>query len=161
LGAGAGQASNDEHLRLALFSTLLTAWQLDNGSLSQPGKPVASDGGIRSWLVEPLYQGHNIAGVLAAFSSRLDAFAELDSAKLHSFSDVLAQALARAAALRSAASAALEPAQLLQLIEQMIPGLQRMVGKDEFWAGSLGGVQKSDSDDASSSVLKAESAEEM
>jgi len=54
LGAGVGQASNDERLRLALFSTLLTAWRLNNGPLSQLGKPVASDGAIRSWLVEPL-----------------------------------------------------------------------------------------------------------
>jgi hypothetical protein len=161
LGAGAGQASNDEHLRLALFSTLLTAWRLDNGSLRQPGKPVVSDGAIRSWLVEPLHQGDNIAGVLAAFSSRVEAFAELDSAKLHSFAEVLAQALAKAATLRSTESTAPDPAQLLELIEQMIPGLRRMVGKDEFWAGSLGGDQKSNSDDAFRSVRNAESAEEM
>ena len=161
LGAGAGQASNDERLRLALFSTLLTAWRLSEGSLTQLGKPVASDGGIRSWLVEPLYQGHNIAGVLAAFSSRLDAFAELHSAKIHSFADVLAQALAKAAAWSSADSTALEPAQLLQLIEQMIPGLRRMVGKDEPWTDLISGVQKADSADALPSVLNTESAEEM
>jgi hypothetical protein len=160
LGAGAGQASNDERLRLALFSTLLTAWGLNNGSLRQLGKPVGSDGGIKSWLLEPLHQGHNIAGVLAAFSSRVDAFAELDSAKLHSFADVLAQALTEAAASRSTESTALEPAQLLQLIEHMIPGLQRMVGKDELRTDSLGGVQKSDSDDSIPSMRNAESTDE-
>jgi Sel1 repeat len=161
LGAAAGQASNDERLRLALFSTLLTAWRLDNGSLGRLGKPVGSDCGIGSWLVEPLYQGHNIAGVLAAFSFRLDAFAELDSAKLHSFADVLAQALTKAAALHSRESTAPEPAQLLQLIEQMIPGLRRMVGKDESWSDSIGGVGNSDSGVALRSVLNEESAEEM
>src|SRR5215469_4180546 len=69
LGAGAGKASNDERLRLALLSTLLTSWRLSKGSLIPVGQPVASDGEIKSWLVEPLYQGHNVAGVLAAFSA--------------------------------------------------------------------------------------------
>lgn len=161
LGSGAGQASNDERLRLALLSTLLTSWRLSEGSLTQVGKPVGSDGGIKSWLVEPIYQGHNLAGVLAAFSSRLDAFAELDSAKIHSFADVLAQALTKAAAAGSE-NTALEPALALQLIEQMIPGLQHMVGSDQPWADSICGFQKTDFDhDPFPSVLNAESAKEM
>src|SRR6202008_4935594 len=45
LGAGAGQASNSERLRLALLSTLVTSWQVSEGSLTQVGKPAASDGG--------------------------------------------------------------------------------------------------------------------
>ncbi|HST11297.1 MAG TPA: hypothetical protein VLL05_13050 [Terriglobales bacterium] len=160
-GAGAGQASNDERLRLALLSTLLTSWRLSEGSLTQVGKPVASDGGIKSWLVEPLYQGHNVAGVLASFSSRLDAFAELDSAKIHSFADVLAQALTKVALASSAESPALEPALALQLIDQMIPGLQHMVGS-EPWTGSTCEFQETDSDyDPSPSVLNAESVNEM
>lgn len=162
LGAGAGQASNDERLRLALFSALLNAWRLGKGSLTQLGKPVVSGSGTRSWLVEPLYQEHKIAGVLAAFSSRLDAFTELHSAKIHSFADVLAQALRKAAASGSAENTGLEPAQALQLIEQMIPGLQRMVGKDEPWTDSIDGVQETDSAAAAfPSVLNAESADEM
>lgn len=146
-GAGAGQASNDERLRLALLSTLLTSWRFSEGSLTQMGKPVASDGGIKSWLVEPLHQGHNVAGVLAAFSSRLDAFAELDSAKIHSFADVLAQALTKAAAAGSAENTTQEPALALQLIEQMIPALQHIVGSDEHWTASTCEFQKTDSDD--------------
>jgi hypothetical protein len=162
LGAGTGQASNDERLRLALLSTLLTSWRLSNGSFAQVSKPVASDSGIKSWLVEPLYQGHNVAGVLAAFSSRLDAFAERDSAKIHLFADVLAQALTKAAAAGSAENTALEPALALQLIEQMIPGLQHMVGSDEPWTDSICGRQKTDSDyDPFPSVLNTESVEEM
>jgi hypothetical protein len=99
---------------------------------------------------------------LAAFSSRLDAFAELDSAKIHSFADVLAQALTKAAAAGSAKNTALEPALTLQLIEQMIPGLQHMVGSDEPWTDSICGFQKTDSDcDPFPSVLNAQSAEEM
>ena len=161
LGAGAGQASNDERLRLKLFSTLLTSWRLSKGSLTQMGKPVASGVGIKSWLVEPLYRGHNVAGVLAAFSSRLDAFAELDSAKLHSFADVLAKLLAKATSTGSAEYAALEPALVLQLIEHMIPGLQHMVGGREPGSGSISGSQKTNSDDDPlPSVLSAKSAEE-
>lgn len=146
-GAGAGHASNDERLRLALLSTLSSSWRLsDKGSLTHTGKPVASDGGIKSWLLEPLYQGRNVAGVLAAFSLRLDAFAEIDSAKIHSFADVLAQALTKAAAAGSAENSALEPASAMQLIEQMIPSLQRMVGSDESWTDSIGEFQNTDSD---------------
>lgn len=162
LGAGAGQASNDERLRLSLFSTLLTSWRLSQGSLIQVGKPVASGIGIKSWLVEPIYQGHNVAGVLAAFASRLDAFAELDSAKLHSFADVLAKSLTKAASAGSAENTALEPALVLQLIERMIPSLHHMVGGEEPRSDSISGSQKTNSDDDQfPSVLSAESADEM
>ena len=161
LGAGGGQASNSERLRLALLSTLLTSWQVSEGSLTQVGKPVASDGGIKSWLVEPLYKGQNVAGVLAAFSSRHAAFGELDSAKIHSFADVLAQALTKAGAAGSAKNTALEPASALQLIEQTIPGLRHMVDRDEPWTDSICGFQKTDSDyDPHPPVLKAELGEE-
>jgi Sel1 repeat/GAF domain len=158
-GAGAGQASNDERLRLTLLSTLLISWCLSEGSLTQVGKPVASNGGIKSWLVEPLFQGRNVAGVLAAFSSRLDAFAELDSAKIHSFAEVLEEALTKASAVGSVQSPALEPALALQLIEQMIPGLQHMVGS-EPWTASTCEFQQTDSDyDAFPPMLNAESVE--
>jgi hypothetical protein len=124
------------------------------------GKHVASGVGIKSWLVEPLYQGHNVTGVLAAFSSRLDAFAELDSAKIHSFADVLAKALTKAASAGSAGNTALEPALVLQLIEHMIPSLQHMVGSEEPRTDSISGSKKTNSDyDPFPSVLSAESAE--
>jgi hypothetical protein len=161
LGAGAGQASNDERLRLTLFSTLLTSWRLSKGSLPQVRKHVTSGVGIKSWLVEPLYQGRNVAGVLAAFSSRLDAFAELDSAKIHSFADVLAKSLTKAASAGSAENTALEPALVLQLIEHMIPGLQHMVGSEEPRTNSISESQKTNSDYSPLPlVLSAESAEE-
>ena len=162
LGAGAGKASNDERLRLALLSTLLTSWRLSKDSRIQVGKPVASGGGIRSWLVEPIYQGHNVAGVLAAFSSRLDAFAELDAAKIHLIADVLAQTLTKAAAAGFAKSTALEPALVLALIERMIPGLRNMVGGEGPWSDLIGGVQKTDSNyEPFPEVLNAESSREM
>ena len=159
LGAGAGQASNSERLRLTLLSTLLTSWRLSEGSLTQVVNPISSDGGINSWLVEPLYKGQNVAGVLAAFSSRHDAFAELDSAKLHSFADVLVQALTKVGVAGSAKNTALEPALALQLIEQIIPGLQHMVDRDEL---SICGFQKTDSDyDPLPPGLNAELVKEM
>ena len=161
-GAGAGKASNDERLRLALLSVLLTSWRLTKGFLVPVGKLAPSDGEIKSWLVEPLYQGRNVAGVLAAFSSKLDAFPELDSTKIHLLADVLAQALTKAMAGASVESTALEPALLLQLIEQMIPGLQRIVDRDTPWADSIAGIEKTDFDHrASLNVSSAESAQEV
>jgi len=162
LGAGAGQASNDESLRLTLFSTLLTSWRLSKGSLTQVGKHVAPGVGIKSWLVEPLYQGPNVAGLLAAFSCRLDAFAELDSAKIHLFADVLAKALTKAVSAGSAENTAVEPALVLQLIEHMIPSLRHMVGSEESRIDSISGSHKTNSDyDPFPSVLNTESAERM
>ena len=161
-GAGAGNASNDERLRLSLLSTLLTSWRLSKGSLAPVGKPVLSEGEIKSWLLEPLYQGRDVAGVLAAFSSRLNSFSKLDSTKIHLLADVLANALTKASAGASAESTAMEPALLLRLIEQRIPGLQHIVDRDTPWADSIARVQKADLDyRAALKVSNAESAREV
>ena len=137
--AGAGNASNDEGLRLRVISRLAISCQLSQDS-QFPGEPTASDtlydashgsGCAGSLFVEPVYQGHNIAGALAVFSDELDAFTERDAANVHVLAGVLAEALGKAAESGQQQSVALEPAAMLQLIERMIPALQRMLEGDE------------------------------
>jgi len=137
--AGAGNASNDEGLRLRVISRLANSCQLSQDS-QFPGEPTANDtlydashgtGCAESLLVEPVYQGHNVAGALAVFSDELDAFTERDAANVHVLAGVLAEALGKAAESGQQQSVALEPAAMLQLIERMIPALQRMLEGDE------------------------------
>jgi hypothetical protein len=145
--AGAGDASNDERLRLLLLSTLLTHWQLSKDGqklhVSPQGTGDVSDAGagpgeVRSWLVEPISQGSRIAGVLAAFSYKLDAFTQRDATKAGLLATVLAQALRKFAETGEGLGAGLEPATMLQLIEQMIPGLETIITRDESsWRSAL------------------------
>jgi hypothetical protein len=138
--AGAGSASNDERLRLEVISKLATSCQLSKDSLPRLGEPTATatvydashgPGCARSLLVEPIYQGHDIAGALAAFSDELNAFTDRDVADIHLLAHTLAQALSKAAEAGLAQSVALEPAAMLQLIERIIPALQRILESDE------------------------------
>jgi hypothetical protein len=137
--AGAGNASNDEGLRLRVISKLAISCQPNRDS-QLLGEPTASDtlydasdrtGCAESLLVEPVYQGHNVAGALAVFSDELNAFTERDAANIRVLADVLAQALSKAAEAGQQQSVALEPPAMLQLIERMIPALQRMLERDE------------------------------
>ncbi len=138
--AGAGNASNDERLRLEVISKLAIACQLSKKSLPRLGKPTAT-GTVydashgprcaKSLLVEPIYQGHEVAGALAAFSDELNAFTERDAANMHLLADVLAQALSKATEAGLRQSVALEPTAMLQLIDRIIPALQRMLENDE------------------------------
>ena len=138
--AGAGNASNDERLRLEVISKLAASCHLRKDSLFRLGKPTPIDpvydtspgpGWAKSLLVEPIYQGHNIAGALAAFSDELNSFTERDAANIRLIGDVLAQALSKAAEAGLGQSVALEPAAALQLIEHIIPALLRMLDSDE------------------------------
>jgi hypothetical protein len=138
--AGAGNASNDERLRLEVISKLANAWQLRKDSLPRLGNPTArvtvyetndDSGCAKSLLVEPICRGHHVAGALAVFSDEPDVFAEPDVTNLHLLADVLAQALSKAAEAGLQESVALEPAAMLQLIERIIPGLRRMLDNDE------------------------------
>lgn len=85
----------------------------------------------KSLVVAPIYQGHDIAGALAAFSDEPNAFTERDAANIHLLADVLGQALSKAAEKGLLQSVALEPAAVLQLIERIIPGLQRLLASEE------------------------------
>jgi GAF domain len=138
LYAGAGTASNDERLRLEVLSKLASACQLSQDSTSGLASPTAIGtgydardlGDANSLVVEPIYQGHNVAGALAVFSDECNAFSERAGANLPSLADLLAQALNKAAEAGLQDSVALEPAAMLQLIERIIPALQRMLESD-------------------------------
>ena len=151
--AGAGNASNDERLRLEVISKLVTSCQVSKDSLPCLGKPTAigkvydasySPGCAKSLLVEPIYQGHDIAGALAAFSDELNAFTERDAANIHLLADVLEQALSKATEAGLGQSVALEPKAMLQLIERIIPALQRMLESDENVRHSTHGFPQSE-----------------
>ncbi len=138
LYATAGTASNDERLRLEVLSKLVNVYHLSQDSASRFTNPIGmgtgydqtSSGDTNSLLVEPIHQGHNVAGVLAVFSDELNAFTESDVANLHFLADLLAQALNKAAEAALKESVALEPAAMFQLIERIIPALQRMLESD-------------------------------
>ncbi len=151
--AGAGNASNDERLRLEVISKLVTSCQVSKDSLPCLGKPTAigkvydasySPGCAKSLLVEPIYQGHDVAGALAVFSDELNAFTERDAANIHLLADVLEQALSKATEAGLGQSVALEPKAMLQLIERIIPALQRMLESDENVRHSTHGFPQSE-----------------
>jgi hypothetical protein len=138
LYAAAGTASNDERLRLEVISKLAGACKLSPNSASRllnqtaigTGYDASDSGDTNSLLVAPIPQGPTVAGALAVFSDECNAFTERDVANLHLLADLLGQALSKAAAAGLQESVALEPAAMLQLIERIIPALQRMLESD-------------------------------
>ncbi len=138
LYAGGGTASNDERLRLKVISKLASACQLSQDSASRlssrtaigTGYDTSDPGDPNSLLVEPIHQGHNVAGALAVLSEECNAFTQRDVANLHLLADLLGQALSKAAQARLQESVALEREAVLQLIERIIPALQRMLESD-------------------------------
>jgi hypothetical protein len=153
--AGAGNASNDERLRLEVISKLATSCQLSKDSLPRPGNLTAigtvydasnGPGCAKSLLVEPIYQGHAVAGALAAFSDELNAFTERDAANIHLLADVLEQALTKATEAGLGQSVALEPTAMLQLIDRIIPALQRMLESDANARNSTHGFLQSETE---------------
>ena len=168
--AGAGDASNDERLRLLLLSTLLTRWQLSKDGQKLHVRPQgtcdvsyasAGPAEVRSWLVEPISQASRIAGVLAAFSYELDAFTQRDATKAGLLATVLAQALRKFAETGESLGVGLEPAMTLQLIEQIIPGLQTIISRDESSWRSAPVFQQSDAaHDSSIGTTERRAAEE-
>jgi hypothetical protein len=146
--AGAGEASNDERLRLTVLSMLAAACRLSNHTGKQLGTRVEtcapSGAGLalghpRPVLIEPIRQGQKIAGVLAAFSSGLDKFTGRDADKIHLLADLLAQAQGRSAD-HASQYVALEPAAVLELVEGMIPALQKILSDDEGSGYSTDGL---------------------
>src|ERR1700746_1537896 len=138
LYAGVGTASNDERLRLEVISKLADACKLTQDSasrlLNQPaiatGYDASNSGDTNSLLVEPIHQGPNVAGALAVLSDKCNAFTERDVTNLHALADLLGQALCKAADAGLQESIALNHAAMLQLIERIIPTLQRMLESD-------------------------------
>jgi len=139
LYAGAGSASNDEHLRLEVISKLARTCRLSHHSASRSinrtpigtGYDVSDPHDTNSLLVEPVHQGQSVAGALAALSDECNAFTQRDVAHLHLLADLLGQALSKAAEAGLQESVILEPAAMFQLIDRIIPALERMLEKDE------------------------------
>jgi putative methionine-R-sulfoxide reductase with GAF domain len=138
LYAGAGTASNDERLRLEVISKLARACQLSQDSATRlanriainTGYDASDPGDTNSLLVEPIRQGQNVAGALAALSDECNGFTKRDAANLHLLAGLLGQALSKAAEAGLQESITLEPAALLQLIERIVPALQRILESD-------------------------------
>jgi hypothetical protein len=136
LYAGTGTASNDERLRLEVISKLASACQLSQDAASgrtaiDTGYDASEPGDANSLLVEPIHQGPNVAGALAVLSDECNALTERDGANLHLLADLLGQALSKAADSGLQESVTLEPAATLELIERIIPALQRMLESDK------------------------------
>jgi hypothetical protein len=97
--AGAGTSSDDEKLRLAVLSSLAGAWP--GKDKLGPGDPAFSVGdfgaGTTSLLVAPIYHGLEVAGALAAFTKRPDAFSGHNATTVRLLSGLLSHALRKAA----------------------------------------------------------------
>jgi hypothetical protein len=101
--ASAGTASDDEKLRLAVLSSLAGAWP---GS-RKPGQGEANaskqswvgdfGAGTTSLLVAPIYHGLEVAGALAAFTKRPDAFSGHNATTARLLSGLLSHALRKTA----------------------------------------------------------------
>ena len=103
--AGAGTASNDEKLRLAVLSSLASAWP-GNGrtvaGVSETSSPKQSwvanlDTGATSLRVAPIYHGREVAGALAAFTKRSDSISGHNTTTMRLLSGLLSHALRKAA----------------------------------------------------------------
>ncbi len=139
LYAGAGSASNDEGLRLEVISRLASTCQISQNSASRAANRTGIGTGYNandtddtnSLLVEPIHQGPNLAGAVAALSDECNAFTQRDIANLHLLADLMGQTLGKAAEAGLQESVTLEPAAMLLLIERIIPALERMLERDE------------------------------
>ena len=114
--AGAGTASNDERLRNAVLSRLVS----DEEDLSAVG----------SFLVAPIYQGPRIAGALAVFSENENCFSPSDLTKLRLLTGLLAQAVDKDANARLRHQVSLERAVVLNVIGAVVPSLAGLVGSN-------------------------------
>jgi hypothetical protein len=98
--AGAGTASDDEKLRLAVLSSLAPAWPSKGNPEQDSSKQswVADFGaGATSLLIAPIYHGLEVAGALAAFAKRPDAFSGHNATTVRLLSGLLSHALRKAA----------------------------------------------------------------
>jgi Sel1 repeat len=105
--AGAGTASNSEKLRLAVLSSLASAWRGNGRPIDGVAEPSAAKrswvadvgGATTSLLVAPIYHGLEVAGALAGFTERSDSFSGNDTTTVRLMSGLLSHALRKAAAV--------------------------------------------------------------
>ena len=136
---GCGKAaSRDERLRMMVLARVAAI--CDPSRESFPGQREwakgAGDSGyypgcVRSLIVGPIYRNQAVAGALAAFSTDFDAFDHRDASNIRLLSGLIGNAMERAAQ-QEARSVAQPRQQVLQLIEQIVPTLERLVKQEDF-----------------------------
>jgi hypothetical protein len=103
--AGAGRASNNEKLRLAVLSSLAGAWPGNGKPLHRVNEAPASkqsrvadlDAGVTSLLVAPIYHGRDVAGALTVFANPPNSLSDRHKTTLRLMSGLLSHALRKAA----------------------------------------------------------------
>jgi TPR repeat protein len=143
--AGSGRkASHDERLRLTVLARVAAV--CDPSRESFPGQREwakgAGDSGyypgaVRSLVVGPIYQNQTVVGALAAFSSDFDAFDQRDAGNIRLLSGLIGNAMERSLAAQTRTVVALPRQQVLRLIEQIVPTLQKLVRQEEFATTTL------------------------
>lgn len=136
--AGCGKpASRDERLRMMVLARVAAI--CDPSRESFPGQREwakgAGDSGyypgcVRSLIVGPIYRNQTVAGALAAFSTEFDAFDHRDASNIRLLSGLVGSAMERAAQ-QAAPDIALPRQEVLQLIEHIVPTLQRLVKQED------------------------------
>jgi TPR repeat protein len=107
--AGAGTASNNEKLRLAVLSSLASAWP-HNGKPVHGANEVAAakqpwvadlGTGATSLLVAPIYHGREVAGALTVLASSPNSFSDQQTTTVRLMSGLLSHALRKGAEVES------------------------------------------------------------
>jgi GAF domain/Sel1 repeat len=99
--AGAGTASDNERLRLAVLSSLAGAWPVSGKPAHQVSEShdskhpwVADLGtGTKSLLVVPIFHGREVAGALSVFANPFNFFSEYHKTTVRLMSGLLSHAL--------------------------------------------------------------------
>ena len=125
--AGAGTASNSERLRLAVLAGLA---ETKPSSDAPELKDSIRCSKAKSLLVAPIYRGPKLAGALAAFSERENAFSDREEASTRLLAGILAHAVDKAAEAELKQSVALERAAMQKVVERLIPSLMRLASQD-------------------------------
>lgn len=131
--AGHGPSQTDERLRLEVLSRLAAFdenaedWRSANRNWDAGYYP----GCVKSLMVEPVRQGHEMAGAIAVFSMEFDAFTEREVSKVRLLATLVGYALQRSAQMGKPAAATLQPAELRELIDREIPGSQDVPGDQD------------------------------
>lgn len=81
---------------------------------------------VKSLLVAPIYQNHEIAGGIAVFSAEPNVFTEPDRTNIRLLAGLLAHALGKSAETRLKQTVNLERATILRAIDQLVPALTKV-----------------------------------
>ncbi len=145
--AGTEGAAQDKRLKLEVLSKLAAMCgrnghsPLEVGPASDSGPAydaIHYPGSIKSLLVAPIYRDRDIAGTLAVFSTKFSAFAERDATSARLLSGLLTHSLRKAAEVELKQSVSLERAAMLQVIDRLIPALEKLAeeGRLKFQASA-------------------------